>query len=162
MLYTAPTIAVNRSFLPLADHKSRILILEAMPGEKSKILLQYYASKGNNFWKILFNAFGEPLHSDYKLKKQMLLRNGVALWNVLEHEEITYERPNDFQTFFQMYPTITKIIFNGISAAECYGGNVGYRSGITYTTLPSTSSLNTWKSFEEKAAIWIEELRKNR
>lgn len=160
MLYTTPTIEGNKSLLPLADHKSRILILDTIPGEKSKILLQYYASRGNNFWKILFNVFGEQHHTDYKLKKQLLLRNGIALWNVLEQEDIAYERPNDFQTFFQMHSTITKIIFNGNNATECYSRHIGYRRGINYTTLPSTSSLNTWKSFEEKVAIWTEELRK--
>ncbi len=161
MLYTIPTIAGNRILLPLADHKSRVLILDIMPGKKSKILLQYYANKSNNFWKILFTAYREPYHCDYKVKKQMLLRNGIALWNVLEQEDEEYEQANDFQTFFQMHSTITKIIFNGNNAAECYNRHIGYRNGITYTTLPSTSPLNTWKSFEEKVLIWSLELQKN-
>ena len=158
-MYASLTNTENRSLLPLADFRSRILILDVVPGEKSKILSQYYANKGNSFWKIIFHALREPFHADYKLRRQILLKKGVALWNVLEHEDIGYEQPNDFQSFFQMHPAIEKIIFNGNNAAECYGRHVGFQRSISYSTLPSTSSLNTWKSTEEKAAIWLEELR---
>ena len=161
MNYTNPLIAVNKSLLPLADHKSRVLILDTMPSEKSKILSQYYVSKSNYFWKIMFRALREPQHADYKMKKHMLLNNGVALWNVLEGDSsLAYEQPNDFETFFQRHSTITKVLFNGNNAAECYAQHVGYRTGISFVVLPSSSSLNTWKSFEEKVALWTEELRK--
>lgn len=160
MIYSSITTAVNKSLSPLADFRSRILILDVVPGEKSKILSQYYANKGNSFWKIIFHALREPLHTDYKLRKQILLRNGIALWNVLETEDIGYEQPNDFQSFFQTYQSIQKIVFNGNNAAECFGRHVGFQRNIEYCTLPSTSSLNTWKSMEEKATIWLNELRK--
>jgi hypoxanthine-DNA glycosylase len=159
MIYSNPTIAEKRGLLPLADHKSRVLILDVMPCEKSKILQQYYPNKSNNFWKILNLIYREPKQIDYKLRKQMLLRNGIALWNVLETED-TYEQPNDFQTFFRSYRTISRIIFNGNNAAECYGRHVGFLPNITHTVLPSTSSLNTWKSFEEKAMLWKQEILK--
>jgi hypoxanthine-DNA glycosylase len=159
MIYSNPTIAEKKSLLPLADHKSRVLILDMIPCEKSKILQQYYPNKSNNFWKIVGALFRENPQTDYKMKKQMLLRNGIALWNVLESEG-TYEHANDFQTFFGMYPTISKIIFNGNNAAECFIRHIGYQPGLTYVTLPSTSSLNTWKSFEEKAALWKHEVLK--
>ena len=158
MLHSDPITGI-KILSPLADHKSRVLILDTVPGEKSRIMLQYYVNKSNNFWRIMFQALREPYHPDYKMKKQMLLKNGIALWNVLV-EEIPYEQPNDFQTFFQMHSTVTRIIFNGNQAAECYNRHIGHRSGILYTTLPSTSSLNTWKSFEEKAEVWSHELRK--
>ena len=145
--------------MPLADHKSRVLILDTLPSEKARIMLQYYVNKSNRFWKIMFMAFHEPYQSDYRMKKQMLLRHGIALWNVLE-EEIPYEQSNDFQTFFQTHSSVARIIFNGNHAAACYIRHIGYGGGITYTTLPSTSSLNTWKSFEEKAEVWSQELRK--
>jgi hypoxanthine-DNA glycosylase len=160
MMYSTITTTVTKSLSPLADFRSRTLILDVIPGEKSKILSQYYANKGNSFWKIIFHALREPLHTDYKLRRQILLKNGIALWNVLENEDIGYEQPNDFQSFFQMYPSIQKIIFNGNNAADCFGRHVGFQRGIAYSTLPSTSSLNTWKSLEEKAKIWYDELRK--
>lgn len=122
-------------------------------------MLQYYVNKSNNFWKIMFKVYGEPFQSDYKLKRQFLFRNGIALWNVLE-KEFPYEQSNDFQTFFQMYPNVTKIMFNGNHASECYNRHIGHRAGINYFVLPSTSSLNTWMSFEEKTEAWSRELHR--
>lgn len=162
MRYTPLIIGRKTSLLPIADHNSRVLILDIMPGEKSLILQQYYACKSNFFWKILFKVLKVPNITDYRLKKQLLFKHGVALWNVLEFGEqksngdyaITSETPNDFYTFFQNHPKITKIIFNGNNAAEYYQQHVGYYTGLTTVILPSTSALNTWKSFEEKAKVW--------
>lgn len=154
------TVTEKRRLLPIADHKSRVLILDMLPGEKSKILQQYYPVKSNNFWKIMCRVLREPNQPDYKMKKQMLLRHGVALWNVLEEVEPSLELPNDFKTFFLAHPTINRIIFNGNNAAECYNTHIGVLPGITQTVLPSTSSLNTWKSLEEKIEAWKLEFKK--
>lgn len=167
MRYTPLITARKTSLLPIADHNSRVLILDTMPGEKSLILQQYYACKSNFFWKVMFKVLKVPNQTDYRLKKQLLFKHGIALWNVLEFGEqksngytITSETPNDFYTFFQNYPNITKIIFNGNNAAEYYQRYVGHYSGITTEILPSTSALNTWKSFEEKADAWAVSLDK--
>jgi hypoxanthine-DNA glycosylase len=166
MTYTSLIIGRKTSLLPLADHNSRVLILDTMPGEKSLILQQYYACKSNFFWKILFKVFRVPSITDYRLKKQLLFKQGIALWNVLEYGEqkangeyvVTSETSNDFYTFFQSYPNITRIVFNGNNAADYYARYVGYYNGLTTEILPSTSALNTWKSFEEKAEVWANAL----
>jgi hypothetical protein len=36
---------------------------------------------------------------------------------------------------------------------------MGYYTGITIEVLPSTSALNTWKSFDEKTQAWGEALK---
>lgn len=167
MRYT-PLIAGRKTTLsPIADHNSRVLILDTMPGEKSLILQQYYACKSNFFWKVIFKVLKVPNQTDYRLKKQLLFNHGIALWNVLEFGEeksngeytITSETPNDFYSFFQRHSGITKIIFNGNNAAEYYQQHVAYYNGLTIEVLPSTSALNTWKSFEEKAAAWAGALK---
>lgn len=167
MRYTPPLTGRKTSLSPIADHNSRVLILDTMPGEKSLILQQYYACKSNFFWKIIFKALKVPNQTDYRIKKQLLFKQGIALWNVLEFGEqksngdysITSETPNDFHTFFQNHPKINRIIFNGNNAAEYYQQYVGYYNGLSTEILPSTSALNTWKSFEEKAEIWTEALK---
>lgn len=167
MRYTPPIIGRKTNLLPIADHNSRVLILDTMPGEKSLILQQYYACKSNFFWKVIFKVLKVSNLTDYRLKKQLLFQHGLALWNVLEFGEerskggytITSETPNDFQTFFQNYPHITRIIFNGNNAAEYYQQYVGHYNGLVLETLPSTSALNTWKSFEEKAEVWAVALK---
>lgn len=167
MRYTPIILAKKTSLLPLADHNSRVVILDVMPGEKSLILNQYYACKSNFFWKIVFKMLKVSNQTDYRLKKQLLLNRGIALWNVLEFSDqkengdyaITSETPNDFYTFFQNYPNIDKIIFNGNNAAEYYQQHIGYYNGLQSEILPSTSALNTWKSFEEKTEVWATALQ---
>lgn len=167
MRYTPQISARKTSLQPIADYNSRVLILDTMPGEKSLILQQYYACKSNFFWKILFKALRVPNMTDYRLKKQLLFKHGIALWNVLEFGEqkangeytVTSETPNDFYTFFQNHPNVTRIIFNGNNAADYYARHVGYYNGLTTEILPSTSALNTWKSFDEKAEVWTNALR---
>jgi hypoxanthine-DNA glycosylase len=167
MRYTPPLIDRKTSLSPIADPNSRVIILDIMPGEKSLILQQYYACKSNFFWKVMFKVLKVPNQTDYRLKKQLLYKHGIALWNVLEFGEekvkgdytITSQIPNDFYSFFQNHPAITKIIFNGNNAAEYYQQYVGYYSGLSVKILPSTSALNTWKSFEEKAEVWAEALK---
>lgn len=167
MRNTSPITGQKTRLLPIADHNSRVLILDTMPGERSLILQQYYASKSNFFWKVIFKILKVPNLTDYRLKKQLLLKHGIALWNVLEFGEekgkkgytITSETPNDFYTFFQNHPNIKRVIFNGNNAAEYYQKYVGYYPGFTMEILPSTSALNTWKSFEEKAEVWARALK---
>lgn len=167
MRHTPIVIGTKSSLLPLADYNSRVLILDVMPGEKSLILNQYYACKSNFFWKIIFKMLKISNQTDYRLKKQLLLNRGIALWNVLEFSEqkensdyaITGEKPNDFHTFYQNHPNIDKILFNGNNAAEYYNQHIGYNSGMQYEILPSTSALNTWKSFEEKTEVWATALQ---
>jgi hypoxanthine-DNA glycosylase len=168
MRYTSHLIGRKTHLSPIADYNSRVLILDTMPGEKSLILQQYYACKSNFFWKVISKVLKVPNQTDYRLKKQLLFQYRIALWNVLEFGEeksngdynITSETPNDFYTFFQNYPNITRIIFNGNNAAEYYQKHVGYYNGLTVEILPSTSALNTWKSFEEKAEAWQEALKR--
>jgi hypoxanthine-DNA glycosylase len=161
MRYTS-VLRKNTSLQPLSDYNSRVVILDTMPGEKSLILNQYYACKSNFFWKIIFKMLKISNQTDYRLKKQLLITRGIALWNVLEFNEqkepgdyaITNETPNDFYTFFQNHPHIDKILFNGNTAADYYNQHIGYYNGMQSEILPSTSALNTWKSFEEKTGVW--------
>lgn len=167
MRYNPIIHAKKKSLLPLADYNSRVVILDVMPGEKSLILNQYYACKSNFFWKIIFKMLKVTNLTDYRLKKQLLLNRGIALWNVLEFNEqkentdyaIIDETPNDFHTFFQNHPNINKIIFNGNNAAEYYQQHIGYYKELQCEILPSTSALNTWKSFEEKTEVWAAALQ---
>jgi hypoxanthine-DNA glycosylase len=160
-----PFIAVKQSLQPLADYRSRVLILDTMPTEKSLILQQYYPHTTNHFWKIIGRVLGEFCPSAYKLKKQLLLKHGIALWNVMELETPDNDlgmalRQNDFMTFFQLYPDVQRILFNGNQAATLYKKHIASNLGITFATLPSTSAINTWKSAHQKTSLWTEEIQK--
>lgn len=150
------------AFAPIANENSKVLILGTMPGARSLALQQYYGHAGNHFWKIMFSLFNKPFSKDYEDRKKLLLANSIALWDVLEYCEgegsadssIQNEKPNDFVTFYASHPKLKDVFFSSKKAEEFYNKYVGKRNSITYFILPSPSSANTWKTFEEKLAEW--------
>ncbi len=157
------------SFPPISNPNAKILILGTMPGEQSLFKSQYYGHGGNQFWKIMFICLNEPFTDDYEIKKNLLIDNKIALWDVLQHckrqgssdNAIVDEFPNDFQQFFKSHPNVRTILFNGNNAAEYYQKYVGYDSKFKYDVLPSTSPANTWSTREEKAEKWQQEILNN-
>lgn len=153
---------MKKAFPPLVNSNSELLILGTMPGEKSLELQEYYGNKGNSFWKLLFTIFEKPLSKDYNDKKELLLENKIALWDVLAFCErsgsldsnIKNEVPNDFDQFFEKYPKIKRVFFSSKNASNYYDKYVGRKSNLHYTVLPSPSGANASKSFAQKLEEW--------
>ena len=150
------------SFTPISNNNSKVLILGTMPGEMSLKLNQYYGHGGNTFWKLIFSIFNEAFSQDYEIRKAILLKNNIALWDVLQACEregssdntIIKEEANDFTSFFKKHPNIERIAFNGKNAEAYFHKYSNHKPNIDYLVLPSTSPANTWKSFEEKLDEW--------
>jgi len=156
------------SFPPIVDENSKVLILGTMPGERSLAQSQYYANPQNQFWKILSFVTGYNFSISYDEKKELLLKNKIAIWDVLMHCEregsldvnISDEVPNDFKKFLSDYPSVDCVFFNGGKASKLFDKYDLAISGKVYKILPSTSSANTSMTFNEKATIWKDEIRK--
>jgi hypoxanthine-DNA glycosylase len=150
------------SFSPISSPDSNILILGTMPGTKSLELNQYYGHSQNNFWKFMFTIFNENPSADYETKKALLLKNKIALWDVLQYcdrigsldSAIKNEIANDFETFLKEHPKIKTILFNGQKAAAFFKKYVHLQKSYTLITLPSTSPANAGKSFQSKLEEW--------
>jgi len=156
------------SFSPIVDENSKILILGTMPGNKSLQLIQYYANPTNQFWKIISLITGGNFNTEYEIKKRVLLKYHIAIWDVLMHCEregsldvnISDEVPNDFKIFFSKYPNIKAVFFNGSKAADLFGKYNLASDDRIYITLPSTSSANTSMTLNKKIEIWKNEIGK--
>lgn len=68
---------------PLFDAHSRVLILGTMPSPKSRELGFYYMHPQNRFWKMLAEVLCEPFPQTIAERRQLCLRHGIALWDVL-------------------------------------------------------------------------------
>jgi hypoxanthine-DNA glycosylase len=152
------------SFEPIVDENCKVLILGTMPSVESLRKQEYYANKRNQFWKIVFSLIGRTIINNYEDKKNFLLMNHIAIWDVLyscEREgsldsNIKNTEPNDFNWLFMKYPSIKSIYFNGKTAEKLYRRLVdkNINNGVMFlTALPSTSPANAMK-FEEKVREW--------
>ena len=97
----------------------------------------------------------------FEEKIQLLQKNKIGLWDVLENCErkgsldihIKNHKENDFEMLFKQYPEIHTIVFNGKESHKYFIKKFGQIEGITYYVMPSTSPANTM-SFENKLKIW--------
>jgi len=158
------------SFAPITPDNANILILGTMPGTKSLELNQYYGHKQNNFWKFMFEILKEKFSTDYETRTELLIKNKIALWDVLQFcdregsldSAIKNEIANDFETFLETHSNIDTILFNGQKAAAFFKKYVHLKKQYSLITLPSSSPANAGKTFESKLEEWkiIETLNK--
>lgn len=150
------------SFPYFINSKTEILILGTMPGVVSLVKQEYYANPRNHFWKIIYTLFEAlPIAETFEEKIDFLHSNKIGLWDVLKNCErkgsldihIKNQKENDFESLFEEFPSITKIIFNGKQSYTFFSKRFGQIEGITYYVMPSTSPANTIP-FENKLKIW--------
>lgn len=103
------------SFPAFIDSNTKILILGTMPGIASLTKQEYYANPRNHFWRIMYTLFDTlPVSDSFEEKIQLLQKNKIGLWDVLENCErkgsldiyIKNHKENDFEMLFKQYPTI--------------------------------------------------------
>lgn len=153
---------IKHSFAPISNPNAKVLILGTMPGAQSLALNQYYGHPQNAFWKIMFTLFDMPYSKDYEERKNLLLVNKIAVWDVLEaciregslDSAIQEEVPNDIHSFLKLHPNIKHIFFNGQKAAAFFKKYIKLDESYQLTTLPSTSPAHAGKSFENKLKEW--------
>lgn len=150
-----------KSFAPIADEQSRILILGSMPGIKSLEQQEYYAHPQNRFWRLLALLLREDAPQDYAAKQAMLHKHHLALWDTLGYCErdgsldsnIKNEAPNAVAELVSELPHLQAVVCNGgkalqplkIFAKKCLRG---YRFSICRPqVLPTRAcALKVWQS----------------
>ena len=150
------------SFPSISNNKAKVLVLGTMPGMESLKRNQYYGHNRNAFWKIIFSIFEEPFSQDYEIRKEVVLKNTIAVWDVLQtcvrkgslDSAIEQEVPNDFDAFLAVHPNIEHIFFNGQKAAHYFKKYVTVSEKYKLHILPSTSPAHAGLSFELKRAAW--------
>lgn len=160
-------------FEPVYDSDSRILILGSFPSVKSREMLFFYGHPQNRFWKVMAavcedEAFACLLENGASVedKKAFLLRNHVALWDVIASCEISGSSdasiknaaPNDINRILKAAP-IRAVFCNGNKAAELYNRFLLPVTGREAVRLPSTSPANAAWTLEKLVAEWGQKIR---
>ena len=148
-------------FPPAYDGNSRVLILGSFPSVKSREQRFFYGHPQNRFWKVLAAVFGCAVPQTVEEKKQMLLANGVALWDVIASCEITGSSnasirnavPNDLTEIFTA-ADIRAVYCNGAASYNLYQKYLLPVTGREATKLPSTSPANAAWTLEKLIDAW--------
>lgn len=156
-----------KSFEPIIDEQSKVLILGTMPSLESLSKMQYYANPRNQFWQIIYSIFKYKIHCSYPRKVEFLKNKRIALWDVLAtcnrmgslDSNIRDAKPNDLLSLFRHYKEIKLIVFNGLKAQELfkkYFYNT-FDYTIDFVRLPSTSPTpgKYIKHIDEKIKEWM-------
>lgn len=153
----------KRSFGPVVDAQTRLLLLGSLPGERSLSMGQYYANPHNQFWRLI----GAVLECDllalaYQDRLDMLLRSGVGLWDVIASAErrgsldadIRGHSPNALAELAESLPKLKAVGFNGGTSARIGIGTLASRSRWELVPLPSSSPAYTLP-FDRKLEAWM-------
>ena len=146
---------------PVFDKDSRVLILGSFPSVKSREEGFFYGHPQNRFWKVTAKVFGEQTPQTVSEKKAFLLRNHIALWDVIGSCEIEGSSDssirnvsvNDISVILNT-SDIKAVFLNGQKAYQLYKKYlfpVIRREGIC---LPSTSPANAAWSLEKLTEEW--------
>ena len=138
---------VYHEFPPVFDGNSRVLILGTMPSPRSREQGFYYMHPQNRFWKMLCAVLGEDIPTDIGGRRNMCLRHGIALWDVLESCEINGASdssirsaiPNDLERVFTA-ADIRAVFTTGKKAQALY--EKFFADKMPAVCLPSTSPAN--------------------
>ena len=135
-------------FPPVFDENSKVLILGSFPSVKSREVAFYYGNKQNRFWKMICGYFNVPIPETTEEKRAFLLKNGVALWDMVESCEIVGSADSsvknarlvDLRTILNKAP-LQKILCNGALAYDLFCQEYGDLP-IPCEKMPSTSPAN--------------------
>lgn len=152
---------VEHTFEPVYDEKSNILILGSFPSVKSRENQFYYGHPQNRFWKVIAQITKEEVPETIEEKKALLLRNQIAIWDVIHSCKIIGSSDssiqdvvvNDFSEMLQK-AQIQKIYANGGKAYELYQKYALEKTGMEIIKLPSTSPANAGWKLEKLCEKW--------
>ncbi len=146
---------------PVYDENSRILILGSFPSVKSRESRFFYGHPQNRFWKVLAAVYEEDLPETVPEKTAFLLRNRIALWDVIGSCDVTGSADSTIKnvaandvSIILNNASIRKIYVNGKTAEKYYRRYLQKETGIKALCLPSTSPANASYSLEKLVESW--------
>ena len=146
---------------PLYDKDSKILILGSFPSVKSREEAFFYGHPRNRFWKVLAAVLKEDEPETVEEKKEMLLRRGVAVYDVIEQCSIIGSSDSSIKDVVPAdlgkivgESQIRKVYTNGKTAGKLYRKYQDKELNLPMEELPSTSPANAAYSLEKLTEIW--------
>jgi TDG/mug DNA glycosylase family protein len=153
---------VKTGFAPVADARTRLLVLGSLPGDASLKAGRYYAHPQNGFWRLIGGVVDRDLVAlPYGERLEALSAAGVGLWDVIGSAAragsldaaIRSPEAADLRGLIARLPNLKAIAFNGGTAARMGRRVLAGLEGVALIDLPSSSAAHA-RPLSEKAAAW--------
>ena len=146
---------------PVYNEGSRILILGSFPSVKSREQGFFYGHSQNRFWRILAALLDEKCPDSVEEKREFLLKNHIAVWDVIASCDIDGSMdntirnvaPNDLSVILEN-SDIRRIFVNGKTAKKLYDRYLYPKYKIEAVLLPSSSPANAAWNMERLVKAW--------
>lgn len=146
---------------PVYDENSKILILGSFPSVKSRENHFFYHHPQNRFWRVLAAIVGCDTPNSIEEKKEFLLKNNIAVWDVIASCEIEGSSDssiknvvvNDFSLIMDN-ANIKQIFCNGGKSFDLYKKYCQKTTNLKAIKLPSTSPANARFSLDKLIDEW--------
>lgn len=146
---------------PVYDENSRILILGTFPSVKSRESQFFYGHPQNRFWKVLSQVLRDELPETIAEKKSFLLRNHIAIWDVIASCSIVGSSDSSIKDVAAAdlsgileQADVRGIYVNGGKAYDLYMKYTFKATGRPVVKLPSTSPANAAWTLERLVKEW--------
>ena len=133
----------------------------SFPSVKSREQGLYYGHARNRFWKVLSVLLSCEEPTSIEEKKQMLLKNHIAVWDVIDSCDIKGSSDSSIRNVvladisaILKDSSIEKIYANGKMAEKLYQKYIEPNTNIKIKVLPSTSPANAACSLEKLIEVW--------
>lgn len=149
---------VSHPFGPVWDENSRILIVGTLPSPASRASAFYYGHPQNRFWPLVAALTKQPLPQTIQEKKQLLLDQGIALWDVFQQCQIRGAADISIRQAVA-HPLQAWLENRAITAVFANGQAAGRQAcqlvhSCPVYVLPSTSSANARYSLAALIQAW--------
>ena len=152
---------IKRTFGPVYNQNSRILILGSFPSVKSREANFYYGHPQNRFWPLMGKILAREIPAAIEERKALMLDVGIALWDTIEECDIVGSSDASIRN---IVPVDIQRVLNAADIAQIYcNGNTSYDLFMRYlepvcgrmpVKLPSTSPANAAWNPERLCEAW--------
>lgn len=152
---------IKHTLEPVYNEESEVLILGSFPSVKSRESNFFYGHKQNRFWQVLAELCKEDTPISIKEKKEFLLRNKIAVWDVIDECDIVGSSDSSIKNVVPTNLTevlsvtqINRIFTNGKLAGKLYKKYQEKETKIEAIELPSSSPANAVYTLEKLIDRW--------
>ena len=154
---------IKRSFPPVADERTQVLVLGSLPGEQSLAQQRYYAHPQNQFWRLIGVVIERDLPAlPYEQRLEALLESRVGLWDTVGcatragslDSAIKLREANALPKLVAGLRDLRAVGFNGGKSASIGLPLLSGLKGLALVALPSSSPAST-VPFGAKLDRWM-------